>query len=105
MSIKNILEVENIDYNKEVIETILKNSNVKIKRIISTGQNSIENFWYNQKENEFILLLQGEAGIEFEDDNIELKKGDYCLIPKYKKHRVSYTKSNEITIWLCIFFD
>jgi len=105
LSIKNILEVENIDYNKEVIETILKNSNVKIKRIISTGQSSIENFWYNQKENEFVLLLQGEAGIEFEDDNIKLKKGDYCLIPKHKKHRVSYTKSNEITIWLCIFFD
>ena len=90
--------------DKEIFDTLLQNQNIKIERIISYGQTSPAGFWYDQEENEFVLLLDGEAKIEFEDKNVTLKKGDYLLIPKHKKHRVSYTLPNKSTVWLAIFY-
>ena len=90
--------------DKEIFDTLLQNQNIKIERIISYGQTSPDSFWYDQEENEFVLLLEGEAKIEFKDKTIALKRGDYLLIPKYTKHRVSYTLPNKPTIWLAIFF-
>ena len=91
--------------NDEIFETILENRSIKIERIISSGQISDENFWYDQEESEFILVVQGEAIIEFEDKEVILKVGDYLNIPAHTKHRVKYTSKSEETIWLAIFYD
>jgi len=103
--INNILEIKHKNFNKEIFETLLKTPNIKIERIISFGHNSPIDFWYNQSQNEWVMIIDGEAKIEFEDNIIKLKKGDYFLIEKYKKHRVEWTKPNKPTIWLAIFFD
>jgi len=100
----NIFDDIKIDKNNELFETIFKNEVIKIERIVSYGQTSPVGFWYNQDENEFVLLLSGEAKIEFETDTITLKKGDYLLIPKHVKHRVSFTSLDKPTIWLAIFW-
>lgn len=90
----------------EIIETILTNKNIRIERIISKGQSSPEDFWYDQTENEWILVLEGKAIIKFEDESIiTLHKGDYLLIPANKKHRVEWTDPEQHTIWLAIFFN
>ena len=89
---------------KEVFETIFKDKSIKIERIISYGQSSPVDFWYDQDENEFVLLLEGVAKIEFENDTITLKTGDYLLIPSHKRHRVAFTAKDKPTIWLAIFF-
>ena len=90
----------------EIIETILTNKNIRIERIISKGQSSPEDFWYDQTENEWILVLEGKAIIKFEDESIiTLHKGDYLLIPANKKHRVEWTDPKQHTIWLSIFFS
>ncbi len=101
---KNIFE--NIKINKSVEEfiTLNQDKNIKIERIVSNGQKSEKNFWYNQKKNEFVLILEGFAILEFEDEQIELKKGDYINIPSYRKHRVKYTCKDTPTIWLAIFY-
>ncbi len=104
MKLSNIFKDILPKSDKEIFDTILQNKNFKIERIVSYGQTSPAGFWYDQEENEFVLLLDGEAKIEFEDGNITLNKGDYLLIPKHKKHRVSYTLPNKSTVWLAIFF-
>ena len=91
--------------NDEIFETILENRSIKIERIISSGQISDEDFWYDQEESEFVLVVQGEAIVQFEDKDVVLKVGDYLNISAHTKHRVKYTSTKEETIWLAIFYD
>jgi cupin 2 domain-containing protein len=101
--------IENIFSNlpqstDEVIEILVRSPNVRIERIVSSGNHSADGFWYDQDENEWVILLQGSAKIEFEDVMIDLNSGDYLLIPSHKKHRVAETSATEKTIWLAVFF-
>ena len=90
---------------EEIFEILASGSNVKIERIISDGHKSDKDFWYNQEQNEFVIVLQGYAEIEFEnDETIPLTKGNYLNIPAHKKHRVNYTSLNEKTIWLAVYY-
>jgi len=104
----NIFENVLIDKENEEFRDILKGGNLRIERIVSNGQNSPNDFWYDQDENEFVLLLQGHAILEIEKENniieLELKKGDYINIEANVKHRVKYTSLNETTIWLAVFY-
>lgn len=92
------------DKNEEKFFEIFKNDVIKIEKIVSNGQKSPENFWYEQEENEFVLVLKGDAILEFEDETIELKEGDAVNIPAFKKHKVIQTNQNEPTIWLAVFY-
>ena len=88
----------------ELFQEILKRSNIKIERIVSRGHCSSKGFWYDQKWDEWILLVKGGAGLAFEDDDTvtELKPGDHLLIPAHKRHRVAWTSADEDTIWLTV---
>ncbi len=88
--------------DEEIFETIFKNKTVKIERIISNSQISPGNFWYDQDDYEFVLLIEGEAVLKFEDETIKLQKNDYIIIEPHKKHRVAYTSKS--AVWLCVFF-
>ena len=61
----NIFEEIVVDKNEEKFFEIFKNNKIKVEKIVSNGQKSPENFWYEQKENEYILLLEGFAILEF----------------------------------------
>lgn len=107
----NMLKKENIFFNipkkisEEVIEVLYSSDIIRIERIISENHKSPEDFWYDQSENEFVIVLQGEGDILFDDGEIlSLKKGDYCFIPAHKKHRVERTSDKEKTIWLAVFY-
>lgn len=100
----NIFENILLDKSQEEFLDILKSDNIRIERIVSNGQSSKKDFWYCQEENEFILLLEGNAILEFEDKEVELKKGDYFDIKANIKHRVKYTSKEESTIWLAVFY-
>ena len=104
----NIFENVLIDKENEEFSDILKRENLRIERIVSNGQTSPNDFWYNQDENEFVLLLQGHAILEIEEENkiveIDLKEGDYINIEANVKHRVKYTSLKQTTIWLAVFY-
>lgn len=100
----NIFSNIKIDKKNEEFLDLLKHENVRIERIISNGQCSPINFWYEQDENEFVLLLKGEAILEFENSELILKEGDFINIPSNQKHRVKYTSKEFTTIWLAIFY-
>jgi cupin 2 domain-containing protein len=90
---------------EEIFNTLFSEKNIKIEQIISSGHISPAEGWYVQEQNEWVLLLEGDAKLEFENDLIKtLKKGDYLLIPAHCKHKVIYTSSEPQCIWLAVFF-
>ena len=100
----NIFEQIIVDKNEENFFEIFKNETIKIEKIVSNGQKSPENFWYEQEKSEFVLLLEGFAILEFEDRVVELKKGDCLNIEAMEKHRVKYTSLDEPTVWFAVFY-
>ena len=84
--------------------TLIKTKNCRIERIISKGQATPKGKWYDQKENEFVLLIKGEADLLIKNNLTTLKKGDYINIPSHLKHRVERTSKKEETIWLSVFY-
>jgi len=98
----NIFNLPNLPLPEELTTILTENNNVKVVRIISTGQVSE---WYDQTETEFVVLLDGNAIIEFENGNtVALSKGDTLLIKPHEKHRVSFTSNEPPCIWLCVFY-
>lgn len=100
----NIFEEIVVDKNEEKFFEIFKNETIKVEKIVSNGQKSPQNFWYEQEKSEFILLLEGFAILEFENREVELKKGDCLNIEAFKKHRVKFTSLDEPTIWFAVFY-
>lgn len=100
----NIFENVVIDKQNEEFLEIVKNDKLTVERIVSNAQKSPDGFWYDQDKNEFVMVLQGCAVLEFEDKEVELNKGDYLTIEAHRKHRVKYTSEKEPTIWLAIFY-
>ncbi|WP_373072237.1 cupin domain-containing protein [Sulfurimonas sp.] len=87
---------------EEIFETIAKNESVRIERIISYGQVSPKDFWYDQDEDEFVIILDGNAEIEYDDGTkYKLSKGDSLYIDAHQKHKVVYTSNP--AVWLAIF--
>lgn len=90
---------------QELVTPLLERSGVRIERIVSTGQASPPDFWYDQEEHEWVLLLAGSAVLAFEDDRtIDLAPGDCLEIPAHVRHRVQATAPDQATVWLAIFW-
>ena len=100
----NIFEKIIVDKTEEFFFEIFKNETIKIEKIVSNGQISPKNFWYEQEKSEFILLLEGFAILEFENREVELKKGDCLNIEAFEKHRVKFTSLDEPTVWFAVFY-
>ena len=89
----------------EVFTKLLGSETVRIERIVSFGQCSPEGFWYEQDENEWVLLLEGSATLAFDDGTaIDLLPGDHLDLPAGRRHRVERTAADRRTVWLAVFF-
>ena len=98
----NIFDLPPLPLPEEWTTVLAQNGNIRIERIISTGQISD---WYDQTETEFVVLLEGSAVIEYSaQKSIALSKGDTLLIEPHERHRVAFTSSNPPCVWLCIFY-
>ncbi len=87
----------------ELCQTLLEKPNVRIDRILSRGHQSPNAYWYDQKQDEWVLLLQGRARLSFVDTPpVEMNPGDYLFLPAHCKHRVEWTSPDVTTIWLAI---
>ena len=88
--------------DQEQLETLVKTPLLHIERIISPGQNQ-PGPWYDQSQDEWVVLLQGQATLEYADGTHQtLGAGDYCLIPAHQRHRVVYTSAEPPCLWLAI---
>jgi cupin 2 domain-containing protein len=98
----NIFDLPPLPLSDELVSVLAEGSNVCIERIISTGQVSD---WYDNEKEEFVVLLQGNAVLEFEGGKkFTMSKGDTILIEAHKRHRVGYTSTEPPCIWLCVYY-
>mmetsp|Transcript_4155 Transcript_4155/g.6265 ORF Transcript_4155/g.6265 Transcript_4155/m.6265 type:complete len:109 (-) Transcript_4155:43-369(-) len=101
----NILESLPEDHSKEHIDYLMKCGQCRIERIVSYGHANPEGFWYDQEENEWVMVMKGEACLRFDDgEDVILRTGDYLNIPSHVRHRVEWTTAGEETIWLAVFY-
>ena len=98
----NIFDLPPLPLPEELTTVLTESGNVRIERIISTGQVSD---WYDQSETEFVILLDGNAIIEYDNEkSIAMSKGDTLLINPHERHRVSFTSREPPCVWLCVFY-
>jgi cupin 2 domain-containing protein len=85
---------------------LLDHPNVRIERIVSTGQASPPGFWYDQPDGEWVVVLAGEAMLSIEGDAAprNLKPGDWIDLPPHCRHRVEWTAPDRETVWLAIHY-
>ena len=99
-SIENIFDDLPQHLPKEVVQTLIRAADVRIERIISHGHASAPDFWHDQPQHEWVIVLKGAARLQFEDGEVEMMVGDFINIPAFTRHRVSWTTPDEPTVWL-----
>lgn len=91
------------DISEEFIQTLFKGGNIRVERIISTGQITPEGEWYDQETDEWVILLKGSAAILYESgEEFEVSSGDWLFIPAHTRHRVTFTSSEPECFWLAV---
>lgn len=104
MSIGNILGNIPTDLSEEVFTNIEQSNSLKIERIVSKGHTSSD--WYDQDQNEWVMVVQGSATIEYDDGaKFDMEAGSYLNIPAHQRHKVTRTDASIETIWLAIHYD
>ena len=90
----------------EITESLVVRPGMRIERIVSFGQASPPDFWYDQEEAEWVLLLAGAARLRFADEPEErlLGPGDWVEIATHRRHRVEWTDPARPTVWLAVFY-
>ena len=102
---EDLPEDHSVEHFAEVCK--LGEGTTRIERIVSHGQASPKGFWHDQEEDEWILILQGQALLRLKDQDvpISLKPGDSLLLPAHCPHRIDWTTPDQATIWLAVFPD
>jgi cupin 2 domain-containing protein len=82
----------------ETFTTLLEHKNIKINRIVSSD--NLDDTEYIQEEDEWLILLEGEATLLLNDEEKKLTKGDTLFISAKTVHRVLSTQTG--TVWLTV---
>ncbi|MBP3956539.1 cupin domain-containing protein [Gemmata sp. G18] len=86
----------------ELFETLLQHPNWKIERITSWGHATAPGEWFDQRTDEWVILLAGAARLHIEGEPTarELGPGDWVFLPAHLRHRVEWTDETRPTVWL-----
>ncbi len=87
----------------EIFESVAEGfGDFKVERILSSQYENGK--WYEQSADELVVLLSGEAELEFESERIKLAAGDFIKIQSGVRHRVASTSpENNPCVWLAVF--
>jgi cupin 2 domain-containing protein len=92
---------------QELSSVLAQSPHARVEQIVSDGHASPEGFWYDQEQDEWVLLVSGSATLSIEIkstiETVNLNPGDHLLIPAHRRHRVDSTSPTEKTIWIAIF--
>lgn len=95
----NLYETIILTEESEIFTPLFENSNLKIESIRSWLKTPGK--WYDQDQDEWVILLEGDATLEIEQNEQVLNRGDSLFIPKHTRHRVLFTSDN--ALWLAVF--
>jgi cupin 2 domain-containing protein len=88
----------------ERFDVLVERPGVRLQRIVSTAQATPPGQWYDQDDDEWVVVLRGSAGLRFQDADavVTLRPGDWRLIPARCRHRVDWTDPDQPTVWLAL---
>ncbi len=98
-------DLPKLGFDSEFFEDLIQVGNVRTERIISRGQSSPENGFYDQNWTEIVLVIAGHAQLEIEGKIIELRSGDWRCIHPHQKHRVLSTSHEPACVWYAIHIE
>lgn len=82
----------------ERFEELLSCRNLRIERIVSSS--AIAPSEYDQEQDEWVALLQGEATLDIGGERRELRGGDHVFLPAHTRHTV--LRASNGALWLAI---
>lgn len=90
--------------DEEIFEPLISLPGARIERIVSTGQITAPDEWYDQVDDEWVAVLAGAARLQIEGEAAErdLVVGDWVFLPAHCRHRVNWTQDSPPTVWLAI---
>lgn len=95
----NIYALKNPAPDSESFTTLYQTNTLKIEAIkshlLAPGE------IYYQEENEWVVLLKGDAQLRVEDKTVDLKEGDFLFLAKHTVHQVLSTSKD--ALWLGVF--
>lgn len=89
----------------EVFTPLVAGTDCRLLRIVSDGQATPEGEWYDQPEDEWVVVLSGAATVRIagEDTLRALFAGDWLHLPAHCRHRVEAT--SHPTVWLVLHYQ
>lgn len=87
----------------ERFEDLFQTDKIRIERILSAPGSSSGP--YDQEQNEWVLLLQGQAVLEVEGERVTLSAGEALLLPAHTPHSVLDTSKEPPCIWLAVHVE
>jgi cupin 2 domain-containing protein len=90
----------------ESFESLLERPGVRVERIVSHGHATPPGQWYDQVQDEWVVVLAGAACLVIEgqggERELELGPFDAVFLPAHCRHRVSATDPEQPTVWLAV---
>ena len=82
----------------ERFDTLLSHQGLVIERIVSTSK--IESRQYAQEQDEWVVLLTGDAVLDVAGREVALRAGDYLFLPARTPHTV--LRVSDGAMWLAV---
>lgn len=87
---------------RELDFTLVESGSFRLECLVSFGSPSPPGFWYDQTEDEWVMLQRGDATLRFEEGDLDLHAGDSLTIPARTKHRVE--RVSDDAVWLALHY-
>jgi cupin 2 domain-containing protein len=98
MSTGNLFANLNRPAEGERFDTLLAHKSLVIERILSSAKTTP--FEYIQPQDEWVILLQGQAVMDVAGRTRKLESGDYLFLPAGVPHTVQHV--SEGALWLAV---
>jgi len=98
MDIRNFFDGIEPPSKGERFDILCKTRNLVIERIVSSSDITSEQ--YVQEQDEWVMLLRGQAVLLVDGEEVTLKEGDFLFIPAKTPHTVQKTSGD--ALWLAI---
>ena len=98
MKVGNLFSDASAPSEGERFETLLSHKNLVVERIVSSA--AVVAHEYVQAQDEWVLLVAGEAALQVAGEPVSLKSGDYLFLPAGVPHTVERTSPG--ALWLAV---
>lgn len=98
MNAANLFDDCSPDDAGERFDVLLRHENLVVERIVSSANMTPKK--YVQSQDEWVLLIRGEAEIEVAGEPVVLKSGDHLFLPSGTAHTVR--SASEGAVWLAV---